>query len=118
MTVGIMRFFNLSLIGDRAKVVDPDRLDKVFGSIETMSEKLEERFKNLERRVADVESGLSDRPSRAEMHKIQLDFSDLKGRLGVMESVGQQTNAAVQRIEGYMFEYGVNAGRHAGRKGD
>ena len=100
--------------GNQKKLVDDGQLAKVAKGVETIGGKLE----TVEQRLATVEHDLDQRATRTEVHEIQLALARYEGRMSVIEQVGKATNASVERIEGYMFEYGVRANAARMRRDD
>lgn len=93
MTVGVyLRQKGIVSIGDKTKVVAKDRL----ASIDT-------RLGGIERRVTSVESDLKNRPTRREVHDLDIAVTKLDGRLQGLEKVTNSTNHSVLRIEEHML---------------
>ena len=101
----VLKLTGFTAIGDKSKLVDNEKVDGVVKGISDIRSNLE----TLDKRMTHIESEIESRVTRDEIHELERAFLKLEGRLLVMEQIGNQTNHAVSRIEGYMFEYGVKA---------
>lgn len=94
-----------AVFGERKTVVDDGKLSAVTTGIGRIESKLE----TVEQRIAVVERDVEARATRSEVHDIQLALAKFEGRMDLLAQIGKETNATVERIDGYMFDYGVRA---------
>ncbi|WP_182085207.1 hypothetical protein [Aureimonas sp. ME7] len=94
-----------AVFGDRKTLVDDEKLTAVQSTVDKIDEKIE----TVARRVSAVERDIEQRATREEVHEIKIALARHEGRMAVIEQIGKATNSAVERIETYMFEYGVQS---------
>lgn len=64
---------------------------------------LAEGISEIKERLAAVENDITNRPTREEMHRLELSFTRLEGEVRSQGMTIQSTAAAIGRIEDYMY---------------
>lgn len=82
-----------------------------FKGIETRLDTLTSEVGGVKRRLTEVERDLEDRPTKADLHQLDLVLVRQDERMKAIENVTKATNAGVQRLEEFMIEASVKAGR-------
>lgn len=79
-------------IGDKTRVVDHDDLSSINS-----------KLGGIDKRLTDVEHDLKNRPTREEVHNLDISVTKLDGRMDGIERVTNATNHAVNRIEEHLL---------------
>ncbi|MBZ9678911.1 DUF2730 family protein [Mesorhizobium sp. ES1-1] len=87
--VAILKLFGFTGIADKSKLVNEGKLNASLSAIE--------------KRLATVENDITNRPTREEMHRLELSFTRLEGEVRSQGMTIQSTAAAIGRIEDYMY---------------
>ena len=88
----IIKAMGWTAFGDKSKIVATQKLQKIDGALQS-----------IDRRVGSIETDLQGRPTRKEMHDLELAFTRMQGRFEAVEQNTRATNAAVARIEDHMI---------------
>lgn len=80
-------------IGDKTKVVEGDRLNSI-----------DKKLGGIDRRLGDVENDLRHRPTRQEVHDLELSVTRLETKVVSIKETTEKTNRAVNRIEEFMMQ--------------
>lgn len=79
-------------VGENSKLVSKDRLSSIDNQLGA-----------IDSRLTSVESDLRNRPTREEIHALEIAVTKIDGRIDGVVSVTNATNHAVNRIEEYML---------------
>lgn len=86
-------------VEDAARNADNDNLS----SINT-------KLGSVDRRLTEVEHDLQNRPTRDELHRLEISVTQLDGRMSSIEKTTTATNHAVNRIEEHLLR-GTTSGK-------
>lgn len=87
-----LKFKGWSGFGDREKLVSKDELGRISSKLST-----------IDGRVSDIEHDLRARPSRSELHGLEISMTKLGGRIATVEMTTKATAAGVTRIEDFLL---------------
>lgn len=111
VTVTLLKALGVTAqIGDKAALVPDSRMTDLATGVDDIKEKLS----TIEGRVREVEHELSNRPTREEIHRLELSFTRLEGRLESQAATIQSTANAIGRIEDYMYTAAATARAKSG----
>lgn len=65
--------------------------------------RIADKVSNIDSRLAEVEHDLENRPTRDEMHQLQLTMTRMGGKIDLLQSITTGTGAAVTRIEDHLL---------------
>ncbi|MEO0496909.1 MAG: DUF2730 family protein [Pseudomonadota bacterium] len=83
-------------LGDKTKIVERDELQSINQKLGT-----------IDGRLSDVEHDLSNRPTRRELHEIEISMTRLEGEVTSVGRVTKSTNDAVVRMEDFLLNQGA-----------
>ena len=107
----IGKMFGFTAIGDKSKLVDDTKIDKLNNGMEAIGARLE----TIERRITTVEHDVEARPTRQEIHALDLSMAKLDGRMGVFEAEIKAVRATVNRIDDFLLAISERSIRDSGR---
>ncbi len=100
----LSKFFGITVIVDKAKVVGDDRkITAVSGGVE----KIKEQLSDIGKRLGEVEKEVSNRATRGEVHQLELAFTRLEGRIDAVSMTIQANTNSLTRIEEQMYAAAV-----------
>lgn len=83
-------------------------LKSIFGSgakeIALKFELLEKKLTEHDRRIQTLEGEVKHLPSQENIHKQQLDISDMKGEIGVIKKTIEATERTTRRVEDFLMK--------------
>ena len=89
---GLIKAMGWTAFGDKSKVVAGQKLERIDASLG-----------EIKQRVGAIETDLKGRPTRQELHDLELSFTRMEGRFQAVEQTVRATNSAVGRIEDHMI---------------
>lgn len=80
-------------LGDKTRVVDNDKLSSI-----------DKKLGGIDRRLGEVESDLKHRPTRREVHDLEISMTRLESEVTSIKDTTEKTNRGVNRIEEFMMQ--------------
>lgn len=102
-TVFVLKRSGFTAFGDKSKLVDDAKIDGVARDVKDIKETLGDQISRVERRVTAVERDVQDRPTKTEIHNLQLALARMEGRFDLTESAVRATGASVTRMEDFLL---------------
>lgn len=102
------------VIGDKSKLVGKEEIKPMAGGVDDIKDQLtgvEERLAALEsgfeRRLAELAHEVKNRPTREEIHRLELSFTRMEGRFESLDNTSRANSASLTRIEDQMYAAAV-----------
>lgn len=96
----VMRRQGWAAFGDKDRMVSTARLDAIDGHLG----KIDGQLAAVQTRLSHVEGDLEDRPTRTDLHQLQVSMARQDERIIAIERTTTATNASVGRIEAFLLD--------------